>query len=90
MTNVPMQPLKVLIIGAGTGGLCLAHGLHASGIDVRIFERDLTPTDRIQGYRLNISATGNRALKACLPPANYRRFVDPPNRARASRSSTIT
>jgi 2-polyprenyl-6-methoxyphenol hydroxylase-like FAD-dependent oxidoreductase len=71
-----MQPLKILIIGADTGGLCLAHGLHASGIDVRIFERDLTPIDRIQGHRLNISATGNRALQACLPPENYRRFVE--------------
>lgn len=76
MTNVPMQPPKILIVGAGTGGLCLAHGLHASAIDVRIFERALTPTDRIQGYRLNIGATGNRALQACLPPENYRRFVD--------------
>jgi 2-polyprenyl-6-methoxyphenol hydroxylase-like FAD-dependent oxidoreductase len=76
MTNVSMQPLKVLIVGAGTGGLCLGHGLQASGIDVRIFERDLESTDRIQGYRLNISATGNRALNACLPPENYGRFVD--------------
>jgi 2-polyprenyl-6-methoxyphenol hydroxylase-like FAD-dependent oxidoreductase len=69
-------PLKVLVIGAGTGGLCLAHGLHARGIDVRVFERDHTPTDRIQGYRLSISASGNCALKACLPPDNYRRFVE--------------
>jgi 2-polyprenyl-6-methoxyphenol hydroxylase-like FAD-dependent oxidoreductase len=68
--------LKVLIVGAGTGGLCLAHGLQARGIDVRLFERDVTPTDRIQGYRLNISATGNRALQACLPTDNYRRFVE--------------
>jgi 2-polyprenyl-6-methoxyphenol hydroxylase-like FAD-dependent oxidoreductase len=67
--------MEVLIIGAGTGGLCLAHGLLASGLKVRVFERDRTPTDRLQGYRLHISATGNRALQACLPPENFERFV---------------
>ncbi len=67
--------LEVLIIGAGTGGLCLAHGLVASGLRVRVFERDRTPTDRLQGYRLHISATGNRALQACLPAENFKRFV---------------
>ena len=29
----------------------------------------------LQGYRLHISATGNRALQACLPPKNFERFV---------------
>jgi len=75
---------RVMIIGAGTGGLCLAQGLRASGIDVRVFERDRTPTDRLQGYRLNISTTGNRALAACLPPKNYRRFAQAS--AKSSRS----
>jgi phytoene dehydrogenase-like protein len=31
---------KVIVIGAGTGGLSLAHGLHALGLDVRVFEGD--------------------------------------------------
>jgi len=35
-----------MIIGAGTGGLCLAHGLAANGIAVEVFERDDSPTDR--------------------------------------------
>ena len=69
------RKLQVMIIGAGTGGLCLAHGLHAAGIEVRVFERDRTPVDRLQGYRLTISATGNRALRSCLPAANFARFV---------------
>jgi 2-polyprenyl-6-methoxyphenol hydroxylase-like FAD-dependent oxidoreductase len=69
------RKLQVMIIGAGTGGLCLAHGLLAAGIEVRVFERDRTPTDRLQGYRLTISATGNRALQACLPEANFKQFV---------------
>jgi 2-polyprenyl-6-methoxyphenol hydroxylase-like FAD-dependent oxidoreductase len=61
------RPLKVLIIGAGTGGLCLAQGLKKKGVAAAVFERDRTPTDRLQGYRLSLSATGNRALKSCLP-----------------------
>ena len=75
--------MKVIVIGAGTGGLCLAHGLRACGIDVCVYERDATPTDRLQGYRLNISTTGNRALAACLPKPNYERFV-----AASARAST--
>jgi 2-polyprenyl-6-methoxyphenol hydroxylase-like FAD-dependent oxidoreductase len=67
--------LEILIIGAGTGGLCLAHGLAAAGLQVRVFERDRTPTDRLHGYRLHISETGNRALQACLPAENFARFV---------------
>jgi 2-polyprenyl-6-methoxyphenol hydroxylase-like FAD-dependent oxidoreductase len=67
---------KVMIIGGGTGGLCLAHGLRASGIDVRVFERDRTPTDRLQGYRLHISASGNRALHSCLPAENFKRLIE--------------
>jgi 2-polyprenyl-6-methoxyphenol hydroxylase-like FAD-dependent oxidoreductase len=78
--------LEVLIIGAGTGGLCLAHGLVASGLKVRVFERDRTPTDRLQGYRLHISATGNRALQACLPAGNFERFV----RASAISNTAVT
>ncbi|MFI5031141.1 MAG: FAD-dependent monooxygenase [Reyranellales bacterium] len=41
--------MKVLVIGAGTAGLCLAHGLHACGIDVWLFERDDIPAaDRLR------------------------------------------
>jgi 2-polyprenyl-6-methoxyphenol hydroxylase-like FAD-dependent oxidoreductase len=35
-----MYAPRIMIIGAGTGGLCLAHGLRAAGVDVRVFERD--------------------------------------------------
>jgi 2-polyprenyl-6-methoxyphenol hydroxylase-like FAD-dependent oxidoreductase len=58
-----MQGLRVCIIGAGTGGLCLAQGLGRDGIDVKLFERDLAPTDHQHGYRLSINATGRCALK---------------------------
>ncbi|WP_426443404.1 FAD-dependent oxidoreductase [Bradyrhizobium genosp. P] len=65
----------MIIIGAGTGGLCLAHGLKSDGIDVEVFERDRSPTDRQQGYRLSISATGSAALRDCLPAELFDRLV---------------
>lgn len=67
--------LHVVVIGAGTGGLCLAHGLKRAGIRVSVFERDRTRTDGLQGYRVGISPTGSRALHACLPPDLYQTFV---------------
>ena len=70
------QPLKVVIVGAGTGGLCLAHGLKSDGVEVSVFERDETPSDRLQGYRLSLSALGRRALKECLPTALFDKLVE--------------
>lgn len=70
------KPLKVIIIGAGTGGLCLAQGLHSDGVAVEVFERDRSPTDHLQGYRLSINATGSRALKDCLPDALFKKLVE--------------
>jgi 2-polyprenyl-6-methoxyphenol hydroxylase-like FAD-dependent oxidoreductase len=67
--------LKVCIIGAGTGGLCLAQGLKQDGVEVELFERDHSVTDRVQGYRLSINATGRRALRACLPGEIFDRLV---------------
>lgn len=60
--------LQVIIIGAGTGGLCLAHGLKRAGIGVRVYERDRTRRDGLHGYRVGISPAGSQALKSCLPP----------------------
>jgi 2-polyprenyl-6-methoxyphenol hydroxylase-like FAD-dependent oxidoreductase len=62
-----MDQPSIMIIGAGVGGLCLAQGLKLSGIPVNVFERDPSRTSPVEGYRLSISATGSRALKACLP-----------------------
>ena len=64
-------PLKILIIGGGAGGLCLAQGLQRQEVSVEVFERDTTPTDRLQGYRLGLSPIGSRALRACLPPERF-------------------
>ena len=68
-------PLKVIVIGAGTGGMCLAHGLRRAGIDVAVYERDRTRTGGLNGYRVGISPNGARALKACLSPELFATFV---------------
>ncbi|WP_163513650.1 FAD-dependent oxidoreductase [Fodinicola acaciae] len=66
---------RVLVIGAGTGGLALAHGLRRAGIPVTVFERDRTRTDGLQGYRVGISPDGSRALHDLLPPELFDIFV---------------
>ncbi|HZN19478.1 MAG TPA: FAD-dependent monooxygenase [Micromonosporaceae bacterium] len=60
--------LKVLVIGGGIGGLCLAHGLRAAGVRVAVYERDPSVAARNQGYRLHISPEGEQAMRDCLPP----------------------
>jgi salicylate hydroxylase len=68
--------LRVRIIGAGTGGLCLAQGLKQDHVDVEVYERDHSPSDRLQGYRLSISATGRRALNSCLPEGLFAKLIE--------------
>ncbi|WGS54213.1 FAD-dependent monooxygenase [Paraburkholderia sp. D15] len=69
------EPMKVIIIGAGTGGLCLAHGLKRHGIEVAVYERDRTRTDGLQGYRVGINAHGVASLQACLSPELFATFL---------------
>ncbi len=59
---------KILIIGAGLGGLSLAQGLVKAGFDVTVFERDESPISRIQGYRISIRSLGMNALTELLTP----------------------
>jgi salicylate hydroxylase len=69
------EPLHVIVIGGGIGGLTLAHGLRRAGVSVAVYERDRTLDARQQGYRIHINRTGNRALRACLPPSLHDAFV---------------
>lgn len=68
-------PLHVLIVGAGIGGLCLAHGLRQAGIAATVYERERSPMERTQGYRLSINPDGNQALHDCLPTQLFERFA---------------
>src|SRR5207248_5927460 len=58
---------RILIAGAGIGGLALAQALRHGGLDVAVYERDATPKTRNQGYRIHIDPNGNAALRTCLP-----------------------
>ncbi|WP_031071750.1 FAD-dependent oxidoreductase [Streptomyces sp. NRRL WC-3742] len=59
--------MRVLVIGAGIGGLCLAQGLRRAGIDVRVYEREEGIHARYQGFRIGIGGPGLEALRECLP-----------------------
>ncbi|MGH3921265.1 MAG: FAD-dependent oxidoreductase [Pseudonocardiaceae bacterium] len=67
--------MHVIIIGGGTGGMCLAHGLKRARISTVVYERDRTRNDGLHGYRVGINATGNRALAECLPPELFATFL---------------
>lgn len=67
--------VRVAIVGGGTGGLCLAHGLVQAGFDVAVYERSRTRTERLQGYRVHIDPYGSAALHECLPAAAWERFL---------------
>jgi 2-polyprenyl-6-methoxyphenol hydroxylase-like FAD-dependent oxidoreductase len=66
---------RVLIVGAGIGGLCLAQGLKRAGVDVAVYERNRARTDWLQGYRIHISPHGSRSLHECLAPELWEAFV---------------
>jgi salicylate hydroxylase len=68
------KPCHVLIIGGGIGSLTLAQGLKRAGVSAAVYERDRTLTDRLQGYRVHISPTGDLALHECLPPHLFEIF----------------
>ncbi|MEV6622963.1 NAD(P)/FAD-dependent oxidoreductase [Amycolatopsis sp. NPDC051106] len=61
--------MRVVVAGAGLGGLTLAHGLRREGIDIAVYERD-TASGRPQGVSLHVDERGASALRACLPPAH--------------------
>jgi len=66
--------MRVAIVGAGLGGLCLAQGLARAGIEFIVIESDANAQIRGQGYRLRIDRDGQRALARCLTPESYGLF----------------
>ncbi|ALG14965.1 FAD-dependent oxidoreductase [Kibdelosporangium phytohabitans] len=61
--------MRVMVIGAGLGGLTLAHGLRRAGVDVVVYERDQA-TGRPQGVSLHFDDRALTAMRACLPPGH--------------------
>lgn len=68
---MPHRP-KIAVIGAGTGGLCLAQALHKAGLAVTVHERDAAPTGR--GYLVSLNPHGTLALRDCLPTGLWQEF----------------
>ncbi len=66
--------MRIAVVGGGIGGLCLAHGLRKAGVEVAVYERDRSRTDRLQGYRVHINPHGAAALRECLPAENWAWF----------------
>lgn len=65
---------KVIIIGAGFGGLALAHGLKKRGVPFVVYERDATKMAGLHGYRVGISVDGSHALQELLSPDLFTMF----------------
>ncbi|MFC6086159.1 FAD-dependent oxidoreductase [Sphaerisporangium aureirubrum] len=59
--------MRVIVIGAGLGGLALAQSLLRAGVAVDVYERDAGLEARFQGYRIGLGDRGLPALKRCLP-----------------------
>ena len=56
-----MAPLKIIIVGAGIGGLAVAIGLARNGHEVTVYER-LSSSSEI-GYAFRITPNSDRCLK---------------------------
>src|SRR5437660_10856020 len=71
---MPSTSLHIIVIGGGIGGLCLAQGLKAAGINVAVYERNSSDA-WLEGFRIHINPVGSRALHACLPLVLWEAFV---------------
>jgi 2-polyprenyl-6-methoxyphenol hydroxylase-like FAD-dependent oxidoreductase len=59
-----LQDKRVAIIGGGPGGLTLARLLQTTGVDVKVYERDLNKNARVQGSPLDLhEQSGLAALR---------------------------
>nr|UUL71952.1 FAD-binding monooxygenase [Streptomyces tumemacerans] len=82
------SPFHVLIIGGGTGGMALAHGLKRAGISFAVYEREETRSSGLHGYRVGINPDGSRALKYLLPPTLFDTFLATCARRRSTSASS--
>lgn len=60
-----MSSFKVIIIGAGLAGSCLANGLMRHDINVHVYER-LPSDSKREGYQIRLGAHALRGMRACL------------------------
>jgi 2-polyprenyl-6-methoxyphenol hydroxylase-like FAD-dependent oxidoreductase len=56
--------MRIVIVGAGIGGLTLAAALRREGMEARVYEREPSSTARPQGYAISLKgSTGLRVLR---------------------------
>ncbi|KAJ3023130.1 UNVERIFIED_CONTAM: hypothetical protein HDU68_008772, partial [Siphonaria sp. JEL0065] len=77
-----LRPFRVLVVGAGLGGLLMAQTLKKMGLAARVFSQDRDvfgaawdDADHRLAYRITLSPATLNALRHCLPPANFRALV---------------
>ncbi|CRG84158.1 hypothetical protein PISL3812_01481 [Talaromyces islandicus] len=66
-----LEPIDVIIIGAGLSGLALAQSLSRQNISCKVYESDSSLNARAQGYRVRISDEGIQALEESLTEADF-------------------
>lgn len=59
--------MRIIVSGAGVGGLATAQGLIGAGHEVVVLERGTLPTTGSSGYRLRLDSHAVRALERLLP-----------------------
>jgi 2-polyprenyl-6-methoxyphenol hydroxylase-like FAD-dependent oxidoreductase len=64
--------MRVLIIGAGLGGLTLLHGLRRDGIDAQVYERSAQQGAQPASYGIHLDSNGLRGLHDSLPAGNWK------------------
>ncbi|KAE8308936.1 hypothetical protein BDV41DRAFT_591676 [Aspergillus transmontanensis] len=72
-----MAKLKVIIVGGGLAGACMANGLVNKGndlFDVTVFERDTESSNR-DGYQIRLGAHALMGFRACLTEEQYRELL---------------
>ncbi|ORE11085.1 FAD/NAD(P)-binding domain-containing protein [Rhizopus microsporus var. microsporus] len=71
--NDDNKPFKVLIVGGGLAGLVLANGLKNKGISCEVYERDVDPDFRTQGWSLSMHMA-LQTLHDCIPKHRFEYF----------------
>jgi 2-polyprenyl-6-methoxyphenol hydroxylase-like FAD-dependent oxidoreductase len=59
--------VKVVVVGAGLGGLAVSRGLRQAGVEAVVYERDAAAASRFQGWRIGLTTESLDTLRWCLP-----------------------